>query len=310
MTLQVNRPPETVLMIGGSGFIGSSLAARLACTQMRMLVVCRRPELSELRLLPNVTLIRANIHDEGELAQLCSQLRPHDAVINLPGVLHGHEGTPYGAEFRAVHVDLPRKLIAAMQQHGLRRLLHVSALGAAPDGASMYQRSKGDGEQLVRQSGLAWTVFRPSVVFGRRDHFINLFAAMQKFMPIVPLAGAQVRFQPVFVGDVSASLQASLSMPASIGNAYDLAGPDIYTLKQLVQFAGKLAGHPRPVLPLPAPLAWLQAWLMEHAPGPTLLSRDNLRSMRSDNILPDNAVNALAGSFGLPPTALDPSIWL
>jgi NADH dehydrogenase len=310
MNFLTDQLPKTVLLIGGSGFIGSALATQLAYTNMQVLIPCRRPALSALRVLPNATLIQANVNDEQQLAALCARLQPHDAVVNLTGILHGQEGQPYGPEFRQIHVDLPRNLIAAMHQHGLRRLLHISALGAASDGASMYQRSKGDGEQLVKQSGLDWTVFRPSVVFGRHDHFINLFAKMQKFLPVVPLAGANVRFQPVFVGDVSEAILRSLSLSATIGQVCDLAGPDIYTLRQLVEFAGRLHHQQRPILPLPASLAWLQAMIMEHVPGPTLLSRDNLRSMRTDNILPPNAPNCLNSTFGLRPTALHPSIWL
>ncbi len=310
MNFLTGQLPETVLLIGGSGFIGSALATRLAYTNMQVLIPCRRPALSALRVLPNAKLIQANVNDEQQLTALCARLQPHDAVVNLTGILHGHEGQPYGSEFRHIHVDLPRKLISAMHQHGLRRLLHISALGAAPDGASMYQRSKGDGEQMVKQSGLDWTVFRPSVVFGRRDHFINLFAKMQKFLPMVPLAGANVRFQPVFVGDVSEAILRSLSLSTTIAQVCDLAGPNIYTLKQLVEFAGRLHHQQRPILPLPGPLAWLQAMIMEHIPGPTLLSRDNLRSMRTDNILPPNVPNCLNSTFGLQPTALHPSIWL
>ena len=309
MNSLTGQPPETVLLIGGSGFIGSALATKLAFANMQVLIPCRRPSLSALHL-PNATLIQADINDEQQLSALCARLQPNDVVVNLAGILHGHEDQPYGSAFRQIHVDLPRKLISTMQQNGLRRLLHISALGATSDGASMYQRSKGDGEKLVKKSGLDWTIFRPSVVFGRHDHFINLFAKMQKFLPIVPLAGANVRFQPVFVGDVCDALLGSLSLSTTIGQVYDLAGPDIYTLRELVEFAGRLHNRQRQILPLPEPLAWLQAMIMEHIPGPTLLSRDNLRSMRTDNILPQNAPHCLSSIFRIQPTALHQSIWL
>lgn len=300
---------KTALLIGGSGFIGTVLAHRLTQSGYNAIIPCRKPELSGLRVLPDVKMVRADIHDYNVLQQLCGQLTARDVVINLLGILQGSEGHPYGDAFRQAHADMPRKLIAAMNQCDVKRLLHVSALGAHTHGASMYQRSKGDGEQLVVNSGLKWTVFRPSVVFGQHDRFINMFSTMQKWLPIIPLAGAQVHFQPVFVGDVADSLVRSIALEATIGQCYNLAGPDVFTLQQLVQFAGQLSARKRLIIPLPSPLAWLQAWMMEHLPGPTLLSRDNLRSMTVDNVLPPGANNCLSHVFGITPTGLSPAIW-
>lgn len=297
-----------VILLGGSGFVGSAIASQLARQQVPVLIPSRRPDTSPLRVLPNTELVRLDIHRDDDLNTLLG-MTDNAVVINLVGILHDREAKPYGPAFARAHVELPARLIAAMQSRGMRRLLHMSALGADPAGHSMYQRSKGEGENLVRKSDLDWTIFRPSVIFGHHDHFINMFMTMQKILPLVPLAGAPVKFQPVAVQDVAQAFVSSIRMPQTIRHAFDLAGPKVHTLAELVTFAGKLAGHPRRILPLPGPVAWAQAWLMEHSPGPTLLSRDNLRSMQSSNILADGQANALATVFGISPTELTESLY-
>jgi NADH dehydrogenase len=181
----------------------------------------------------------------------------------------------------------------------------MSALGADSSGPSMYQRSKGDGEALVKQSHLDWTIFRPSVVFGENDSFINLFATLQKFAPVMPLAGASVRFQPVYVSDVAAAFVKAIKMPQTIGHAYDLVGPKVYSLADLVRFAGAKAGRSRPIIPIPAALGYLQAWLLEFMPGPTVMSRDNIASMKIDSVLTLGAQNPLEKDFGIAPQPLE-----
>jgi uncharacterized protein YbjT (DUF2867 family) len=226
-------------------------------------------------------------------------------VINLVGVLHDKTGSPYGPGFLKNHVELTKKIIAAMSAANLKRYIHMSALGASSSGASMYQRSKGDAENLVKASDLDWTIFRPSVVFGEKDKFINLFASLQKFAPVLPLGGAGVKFQPVYVSDVAQAFVKSISMSETIGRVFDLAGPRVYTLAELVNFAGVVGGRKSIVIPLPKPLAYLQAGLLEMMPGPTLMSRDNLASMSEDNVLPPGAENALEKVFTINPQALD-----
>jgi NADH dehydrogenase len=166
----------------------------------------------------------------------------------------------------------------------VQRLLHMSALGADANGPSMYQRSKGRGEAVVRASALQWTIFQPSVVFGVEDRFLNLFAKLAAFAPVLPLAGADVRFQPVWVEDVAHAFVQALDNPATVGKSYELVGPKVYTLRELVSFAARAAGHARPVIDLPMALATVQARLMELLPGEPLMSRDNLASMQRDNI--------------------------
>ena len=167
---------------------------------------------------------------------------------------------------------------------GVRRLVHVSALGADPAGPSHYLRSKGRGEAALREAGLDLTLLRPSVIFGANDRFLNLFAQLQALFPVLPLAGADARFQPVWVDDVAAAIAACLERPDTIGQVYECAGPEVKTLAELVRLAGEASGHPRPILPLPGPLATLQALAMEFAPGETLMSRDNLASMTVPNV--------------------------
>jgi len=275
-----------VLVLGGSGFIGSRLVAQLA-TQGRSIVLPTRRAINarHLIMLPGVETVEADIHDEATLAQL---VRGVDAVINLVGVLHsrrGKSGTAYGPDFERAHVELPRKVAAACAQAGVRRYLHMSALGASSSGPSMYLRSKAAGEAAaLSQPSLAVTIFRPSVVFGEGDHFLNLFASLQKYLPVVALGGADARFQPVYIEDVAHAFVAALEDPAAIGRVIELVGPRVYTLRELVRLAGRYSGHPRPVFGLPPALARIQAWFLEHAPGGPLMSRDNLDSMRTDNV--------------------------
>jgi NADH dehydrogenase len=230
-------------------------------------------------MLPLVTVVQADVHDPQALAAL---LPGHDAVINLVAILHGDRHA-----FGKVHVQLPRQIAHACVQAGVKRMLHVSALGADQHGPSLYQRSKAQGEAALQSEvvhGLQLTVLRPSVVFAEDDAFIQLFARLQSVAPVVPLAGAETRFQPVWVQDVAQALVYALMHRETIGHVYELAGPHIYTLKQLVEHAGAWAGHPRLVFGLPQPLAYLQALVMEMMPGAPLMSRDNLASMQVDNV--------------------------
>ncbi len=276
---------SNVLVIGGAGFIGRHIVARLVARGVRVTVPTRRrARARHLILLPTVDVVECDVHDDRALAQL---MRDKDAVINLIGVLHGapgRRGARYGPAFAEAHVELPRRIVAACRQHGVDRLLHMSAIGADPNGPSMYQRSKGDGDAIVAASGLRWTIFRPSVVFGPEDNFLNLFAKLARFFPVLPIGGANAKFQPVWVGDVADAYDHALDNLNTFHNTYELAGPHIYSLRELVKFAARAGGHDRPVVALPDSLARVQTLLMELMPGEPLMSRDNLDSMRVDNI--------------------------
>ena len=275
------EPAPAILLLGGSGFVGRSVCEQLVRQfggAARLTVATRRPRAAQcVQTLPGLSVRQADVHDDAQLAAL---LPGHDAVINLIAVLQGDE-----ARFEQVHVALPRRLAAACAATGPRRLIHVSALGVAPDAPSRYLRSKARGEAALRaQPGLALSVLRPSVIFGRDDQFLNLFARLQALLPLLPLAGASARFQPVWVEDVAAAIVACLLQPQAVGQTYELAGPQVLSLGELARLAGRCAGHARPQWALPAPLAWLQALALECLPGEALMSRDNLASMRVPNV--------------------------
>jgi len=296
--------PSPVLLIGGSGFVGRSVAARLVAQGYPVIIPTRRLAVTKPPT-PQVRWFEGSVHDPRFLETLLRETGATGTVINLVGVLHDKPGNPYGPQFKAAHVDLVALIVEAMQAQGIRRLLHMSALGADRAGSSMYQRSKGEGEARVRASNLDWTIFRPSVIFGAHDNFINLFATLARRFPILPLAQAHSRFQPVSVENVAEAMVRALTLPQTVGQSYDLAGPEILTLAELVRFAARRAGYHRPIVPLPAWLGNLQALLFEQLPGPPLMSRDNLASMQQDNVLPQGASSALDTVFGIHPEPLE-----
>ena len=296
-----------ILVLGGSGFVGRQVCEQLARLGWHITVPTRRAvNAASVQSLPGLTVIEASVHKEADLARL---MPGHDAVVNLVAVLHGNE-----ERFEQVHVDLPGKIASAMKKVGIQRLVHVSALGADQQGPSMYQRSKARGETVLHNAGLQLTVLRPSVIFGAEDKFLNLFADLQAVAPFMPLAGSGTRFQPVWVGDVARAVVVCLQKLDTVGQTYELCGPDVMTLGELVQRAGQWAGvnqgRGRPVIGLPMWVGWLQAAAMELAPGEPLMSRDNLASMKVDNIATDQYPGlqalgiAAASAAGVAPTYL------
>jgi len=265
-----------VLVLGGTGFVGRSVCARLVTRSGgagdAVTVATRRvPHARRLQLLPTVDVVRADPHDAAQLAGL---VRGCDAVVSLIGILHGSP-----AEFQRVHVELPRSLARACGAAGVRRVVHLSAIGADAAAPSNYLRSKAAGEAALKAARLDLTLLRSSVIFGEGDRFLNLLAKLQALSPVLPLGGANARFQPVWVEDVAAAVVHCLADPKTIGQTFECTGPTVYTLAELAALAGRWSGHARPILGLPGPLARCQAWLLEHLPGPTLMSRDNVDSM-------------------------------
>jgi len=273
---------KKILLLGGTGFVGRHLCAALARQGHAVTVATRRyAAAKEIQVWPTVTVRQADVHRDDALKDL---VQGHDGVVNLIAVLHGNE-----QRFEDLHVQLPRRVALACAQAGVPELIHISALGADPQGPSMYQRSKGRGElalhEVAKAHGLRLSLVRPSVIFGADDRFINVFARLQKWVPVIPLAGASARFQPVWVADVAQAVAQLVGDARLQGMTYELGGPQVLTLADLVRHAGQWAGCPRPVLPMPEAAAWLQSLLMEWAPGEPLMSRDNLASMQVDNVL-------------------------
>ncbi len=290
--------PQHIVVLGGTGFVGHAVCGRLVQRSGgggRIVVPTRRWRRGiTVQSLPTLELLPADVHDDAALARV---LAGADAVINLVAVLHGT-----AAEFERVHTTLPRRLAAACHAAGVRRVVHVSALGVGPNAPSNYLRSKTAGEEVLRGSGLDVTLLRPSVIFGANDKLLNLFAQLQAVAPVVPLASADARFQPVWVEDVAEAVVRCLDAPHSIGQVIECAGPDVVTLADLVRLAGRASGNERPVLPLPGFIAHVQARLMELMPGEPLMSRDNLASMTRPNV----AGGTLPGlaSLGITPASL------
>jgi NADH dehydrogenase len=280
---------QNFLVVGGSGFVGRHLVAAFAARGARVTVPTRRRDRARhLILLPTVDVVEADLRDPKALAALAAG---RDAVVNLAGVLHG-------PDFKSTHVELAQAVVNACRGAGVHRLLHMSALGADPAAPSEYLRSKGVGEQAVLAADdLAATVFRPSVIFGPEDQFLNRFEFLSRLFPVLALPMADARFQPVHVGDVVRALLAALEERDSAGKRYDLCGPQECTLRELVEFVCAVTGRRRLIIGLPDSLSYLQAWMMEMLPVP-LLTRDNLRSMQVPGVCD------CAFPFGIQPAAL------
>jgi uncharacterized protein YbjT (DUF2867 family) len=279
-----------ILVVGGSGFVGRHLVAALAARGANVAVPTRRRERAKhLILLPTVEVIEADVGDAKTLARLAAG---RDAVVNLAGILHG-------PGFKRAHVELAQGVVNACHAAGVQRLLHMSALGADPAGPSEYLRTKGLGERAVLAADdLEVSVFRPSVIFGPEDRFLNLFAQLAGLFPVLALASPEARFQPVYVGDVVKAMLVALDSPEAAGKRYDLCGPRECTLRELVEFVCAVTGRRRLIVGLPDGLAWLQARLMELLPV-KLLTRDNLQSMKVPSVCD------CAFPFGIQPAALE-----
>lgn len=272
---------DNVCIIGGSGFVGRRVAERLAATGVSVRIPTRNRERAKdtLILLPTSEVVVADVHDPSALRRLITGC---EAVVNLVGVLHDRGGNG----FKRNHVDLPALLVSVCREVGVPRLVHMSALGAAENAPSEYLRSKAAGEARIREAqrhGIATTVFRPSVIFGPGDRFLNLFAQLARRFPVLPIGGAGARFQPIYVEDVARAMVASIGNRATFDRAYPLCGPTVYTLKALVEYACAQIGLSRTIVSLPGGLASLQAAILEHLPG-HLMTRDNLKSMSVDNV--------------------------
>lgn len=279
---------KMVTVLGGSGFVGSSLVAKLDQAGYQVKVLTRRREQAKhLILLPNVQVVECDIHDH---AALTAALHGSDAVINLIGILHQTRDNG----FEHMHHQLPRRLAALCVSLGIPRLLHMSALQAAVNAPSEYLRSKAAGDQAVMaySQQLQVTIFRPSVIFGTRDQFVNLFAKLIRYIPVLALAMPEAKFQPIWVEDVATAFVSALSQSATYGKIYELGGPAIMTLRQIMEVVMLTIGIQRPMIALGPGLSLLQGTFMQYLPI-KLLSRDNVKSMQVDNICQQPMANEL-----------------
>lgn len=290
MTLQV-------CVLGGTGFIGREIVSRLAAAGHGVKVLTRNPaQHRELKVLPSVRFIRADVHDE---ARLEDAFEGCDVVINLVGILNETGlGRGNGEQFRRVHTELPQKCVRACRAAGVRRYLHMSGLKAdSQQGPSHYLKSKGLAEDYIREHCAAgapeYVIFQPSVVFGPGDAFINNFAGILKITPgVLPLACADARFAPVYVGDVADAFVACLERRDVAGRTFELCGPDVMTLGDIVRMTASFLGLKRFVLPLPRSVARVQAAVMDYVPGKPF-STDNFLSATLDSTCTSDGLAAL-----------------
>jgi uncharacterized protein YbjT (DUF2867 family) len=283
--------PQSIAVLGGTGFLGTRLVARLIKDGRRVTVLSRdREQHKHLLVLPGLTLENCEVYSP---AQLSEHFRGKDVVINLVGILN--ERGFGGSGFRRAHTELTRGVLQAARSAGVARLLQVSALKAAADAPSYYLRSKGEAEQLIRETSTAldWTIFQPSVMFGPGDSFLNRFAALLAAVPwVFPLAKPDARFQPVLVDDVIEAVIRSLHGGASSRQTYELGGPQVYSLREIVALVAKLTGRRRWIVGLPDAVARMQALAMDFVPGRPF-SSDNYRSLTVDSVCTENGLARL-----------------
>jgi uncharacterized protein YbjT (DUF2867 family) len=289
-----------VAVVGASGFIGRYVVKRLAARGDVIAAIMRDAEagrfLQPMGDVGQIARIRATVADD---RQMTAALAGNDAVVNLAGILYER-----GAQrFAVVHHEGARRVGRIATAAGVKRVVHISALGAAAGSPSRYAQSKAAGEAAIAEAFPGVTILRPSVVFGPEDDFFNRFGAMAQYLPALPLiGGGNTRFQPVYVGDVAAAVVAALDDPATVGRVYELGGPQVYSFRELMQVVLHETRRKRPLIAVPWSIATLQAAFLEHLPVP-LLTRDQVRLLRSDNVVAPGA--ATLQDLGIQPTAID-----
>lgn len=270
--------PLQIAILGATGFVGRALARRLQQDGHDITILSRNLNAHLLRLLPpEVKQINVDVYD---LEKLQQAIQGADAVINLVGILN--EKGDNGRGFHRAHVQLTQTLIQACKNAGVNRLLQMSSLNAGR-GESYYLKSRGEAEQAVKQSGLAWTIFEPSVIFGIGDGLFTRFGQLLKLAPVMPLARADAKFAPVYIGDVVQAFRQALGDKKTIGEVYELYGGEIFTLKQIVRMSAQQLGLKTLIIPLPDILGRLQGMVFDFVPGKPF-SSDNFRSLLTDSV--------------------------
>ena len=268
----------------------------------RSKVASRHPNraffLRPLGQVGQIGLIKCDITDP---EQMDTALKGSQAAINFPGILHSH-----GQSFEAVHARGAGHVAEAAMRHGIKQLIHVSAIGADSESESRYAQSKAEGEERARAAFPSAIILRPSIVFGPEDQFFNKFAGLARVFPALPLiGGGHTRFQPVFVGDVAAAIMATLGNPQARGKTYELGGPTIYSFRELMEIVLRETGRARMLMPLPFALASLQAFFLQLAPKP-LLTVDQVKLLRYDNVVAPTALTL--ADLGIHPTTVEAEV--
>ncbi len=294
-------PRLSVFVMGGTGFIGKHLTARLVRAGHDVTVLTRsRANHRDMLVLPTLRLIEGDPYDVDTVTQVLSGC---DAVINLIGI--GNESRRGNNSFQRAHVELTQQLVTACGNAGTRRLVQLSALKADPGGASGFLRTKGKADEIVRQSGLDWTILQPSVVFGPQDKLINRLASLLIRLPVIPLPRANARLAPVFVGDVAEATLRVVRGRSSIGKTYELCGPRVFSLREIVQLATQASGRRRLIVPLSSSSSRLMSRLLELVPGKPF-SLDNYLTLSVHSICSSGAPGLR--DLGIEPNAFEPSV--
>lgn len=288
-----------IVLLGATGFLGHHLLPLLSAAGHECLALTRyKPACRDLGVLPGVTVRQVKSWDADSLA---SQFEGADAVVSMVGILN--EKGRKGDGFRKVHVGLVEQVIEACKSTGVRRVVHVSAVGAG-QGESFYLISKGEAEALLREDDrIDETIIQPSVIFGRGDDFFNRFASLLKVLPVMPLACPDALMQPVWAGDVAALIEKSLVDPATVGETLVAVGPHEYRLQELVEYTADTVGLKRRVVGLPDWLARFQASVMDFVPGKPF-SSDNYRSLQTPNTSEKNSL----WRFGIQPRSIESEV--
>lgn len=284
------------LITGGTGFVGSNLVRELLRGSYRVRCLARRPEKAAYLEKEGVQLIRGDVTD---ISSVLKAITPEiEAVIHLVGILVETRA----ATFRAVHVDGTRNVLEACKGMGVQRYLHMSALGARADARSAYHLTKWEAEEMVRSSGLDFTIFRPSVIFGKEDRFTNIFASAMRISPFIAVPGRGTnRMQPVFVKDVAGAFAAAVKSRETCGKTLELGGPEMLTLDEVIDRVAQVLGKKRVKAHIPMPLMRVIALFAETFLSKPPVSRDALLMLEEENV---TALNALTRVFGITPTGL------